>query len=71
MATSDTRGGVRIARQDALLCITLDRPAKRNAVDRAVADALEARYLATEHKRAAPVTPFDGWWRADADRWSL
>jgi len=37
----------------------------------AVADALEARYLATEHKRAAPVTPFDGWWRTDADPWSL
>lgn len=37
----------------------------------AVADALEARYLATEHKRAAPVTPFDGWWRSDVDRWSL
>jgi NAD+ synthase len=36
-----------------------------------VADALESRYLATEHKRAAPVTPFDGWWRAEADRWSL
>jgi NAD+ synthase len=36
-----------------------------------VADALEARYLTTEHKRAAPVTPFDTWWRDDADRWSL
>jgi NAD+ synthase len=40
-------------------------------VSDAVADALEARYLATEHKRAAPVTPFDGWWRSEADRWSL
>ncbi|HEY4225018.1 MAG TPA: ammonia-dependent NAD(+) synthetase [Pseudolysinimonas sp.] len=37
----------------------------------AVASALEARYLATEHKRAAPVTPFDGWWRSEADPWSL
>jgi NAD+ synthase len=32
-------------------------------VSDAVAEALETRYLATEHKRAAPVTPFDGWWR--------
>jgi NAD+ synthase len=40
-------------------------------VSDAVADALEARYLATEHKRAAPVTPFDGWWRSESDRWSL
>jgi NAD+ synthase len=40
-------------------------------VSDAVADALEARYLTTEHKRAAPVTPFDGWWRSEADRWSL
>jgi NAD+ synthase len=37
----------------------------------AVADALEARYLATEHKRAAPVTPFDAWWRSEADPWAL
>ena len=35
-----------------------------------VADALEARYLATEHKRAAPITPFDSWWRTDADPWT-
>jgi NAD+ synthase len=33
----------------------------------AVASALEARYLATEHKRAAPVTPFDRWWRGDGE----
>lgn len=37
----------------------------------AVADALETRYLATEHKRAAPVTPFDGWWRNEADPWTV
>lgn len=36
----------------------------------AVASALEARYLATEHKRFAPVTPFDGWWRSEPDTWS-
>jgi NAD+ synthase len=37
----------------------------------AVASAIEERYLATEHKRAAPVTPFDTWWRSDADPWAL
>src|SRR4051794_33800138 len=36
-----------------------------------VASAIEARYLATEHKRAAPVTPFDSWWRSESDRWAL
>ncbi|MBW4032789.1 MAG: ammonia-dependent NAD(+) synthetase [Acidobacteria bacterium] len=36
----------------------------------AVAEALEARYLSTEHKRAAPVTPFDGWWRGQPDPWT-
>ena len=30
----------------------------------AVAEIIEARYLATRHKREAPVTMFDGWWRA-------
>ncbi|MET0725959.1 MAG: ammonia-dependent NAD(+) synthetase [Leifsonia sp.] len=28
----------------------------------AVAEAIEARYLATEHKRRTPVTPADTWW---------
>ncbi|MEO6827927.1 MAG: ammonia-dependent NAD(+) synthetase [Microbacteriaceae bacterium] len=28
-----------------------------------VAEAIEARYLATEHKRRVPVTPHDTWWR--------
>jgi NAD+ synthase len=28
-----------------------------------VAEALEARYLATEHKRQSPVSPADTWWR--------
>ena len=32
-------------------------------VDDAVAAALEARYLLTEHKRQLPVTPADSWWR--------
>jgi len=30
----------------------------------AVADALIARYTATEHKRRVPVGPSDDWWRA-------
>jgi hypothetical protein len=28
-----------------------------------IAAKLEAMYLNTRHKRALPVTPFDGWWR--------
>lgn len=28
-----------------------------------VAEAIEARYRATEHKRRVPATPFDTWWR--------
>jgi NAD+ synthase len=28
-----------------------------------VAEALEARYRATEHKRRVPASPFDEWWR--------
>lgn len=32
-------------------------------VDAGVADRIEARYRATEHKRRTPVTPFDDWWR--------
>jgi NAD+ synthase len=32
-------------------------------VDAAVAEQIEARYRATEHKRRTPVTPFDDWWR--------
>ena len=34
-------------------------------VDDAVADALVARYRATEHKRQLPVTPADSWWRTN------
>ena len=33
-------------------------------VDDTVADALIARYRATEHKRQLPVTPADTWWQA-------
>lgn len=32
-------------------------------VDPATAEAIEARYLSTRHKRTTPVTPFDHWWR--------
>ncbi|MCU1406711.1 MAG: synthetase [Glaciihabitans sp.] len=35
-----------------------------NEVDAAVADALIARYAATEHKRQSPVSPADSWWRS-------
>ncbi len=32
-----------------------------------VAQQIEQRYSATEHKRNVPVTPFDTWWKAQAD----
>ncbi len=32
-------------------------------IDAAVAEKIEARYLATEHKRRTPVTPYEDWWR--------
>ena len=32
-------------------------------VDEAVAQAVEARFLATEHKRQVPASMFDSWWR--------
>jgi len=35
-----------------------------NDVDESVAEAIEARYLATRHKRQLPVTPSDSWWKA-------
>ena len=33
-------------------------------VDESVAEAIEARYLSTRHKRQLPVTPSDSWWKA-------
>ncbi|MBF4579226.1 ammonia-dependent NAD(+) synthetase [Frigoribacterium sp. VKM Ac-2530] len=33
-------------------------------VDDAIAELIEARYLATEHKRRVPASPVDEWWRA-------
>ncbi|MEO8263672.1 MAG: ammonia-dependent NAD(+) synthetase [Pseudolysinimonas sp.] len=32
-------------------------------VDAAVADAIQLRYISTQHKRTVPVTPFDDWWQ--------
>jgi len=32
-------------------------------VDDAIAELIEARYLATEHKRRVPASPVDEWWR--------
>ncbi len=41
----------------------LDTYLEGGEVDDAVADAIEARYAATEHKRQLPVSMFDEWWR--------
>jgi NAD+ synthase len=35
-----------------------------------VAETIEARYRLTEHKRQAPVTMFDSWWRTAGDKTS-
>lgn len=32
-------------------------------IDPAVAEKIEARFVQTSHKRAEPVSMFDGWWR--------
>jgi NAD+ synthase len=32
-----------------------------------VAQLIEQRYRATEHKRHGPVTPFDTWWKTEGD----
>jgi NAD+ synthase len=32
-------------------------------VEEPIAAAIEARYIATRHKRTVPVSPFDDWWR--------
>lgn len=34
-------------------------------IDQAVAETIEARYRATEHKRQVPVNKFDAWWHAE------
>lgn len=40
----------------------IDRYLQGLPVDDSVQQILESRYLATEHKRQAPVTPADNWW---------
>ena len=37
-------------------------------VEDAVASGIEAKYLATEHKRHTPATPFDMWWQRAGER---
>ncbi|MWB97377.1 ammonia-dependent NAD(+) synthetase [Agromyces seonyuensis] len=45
-----------------LTYVDLDAYLLGRDVDPAVAEQIEARYLATEHKRRSPVTPSDDWW---------
>jgi len=35
-------------------------------VETSIAEAIEQRYMSSEHKRRTPVHPFDAWWRAAA-----
>jgi NAD+ synthase len=53
--TDETELGVSYEQIDAYL--------EGRDVDDAIAEKIEARYRATEHKRRTPVTPFDAWWR--------
>lgn len=45
----------------------IDAYLQGNAVDSAVAENLERRYTATEHKRRMPVTPDDTWWMGEKE----
>ena len=40
----------------------LDDYLEGKTVDKAVSDLIEGRFLMTQHKREAPVTPSDTWW---------
>ncbi len=42
---------------------TIDAYLTGKKIPNAQAEAIEARYLATAHKRQGPVTPLDKWWR--------
>lgn len=55
--TDETSLGVDYAQIDAYL--------RGEEVPQDVAENLERRYLATEHKRELPVTPRDTWWRKE------
>jgi enoyl-CoA hydratase len=51
---------VRVRHEGPVTVVTLDRPARRNAVDRLTADALDAALLAFEQDRAASVAVLTG-----------
>lgn len=46
---------------------TIDDFLEGKDIDPALAEAVETRYLATRHKRFAPVTPMDNWWRDETE----
>ncbi len=41
----------------------LDDYLEGKSVPQEAADKIEQRYIATEHKRQLPATPFDSWWK--------
>jgi NAD+ synthase len=41
----------------------IDAYLEGHEIDAVVAERIEARFLQTRHKRAEPVSMFDGWWR--------
>lgn len=64
--TADLLDGVPGQTDEASLGLSyeqIDDYLEGKAVPDAVAEALEARFLATRHKRKLPVSRFDDWWR--------
>ncbi|WP_291426649.1 ammonia-dependent NAD(+) synthetase [Deinococcus sp.] len=64
--TADLEDGRPGLSDEAALGLTyaeIDAYLEGREVPRAVADRLETIFLNTRHKRAQPVTPFDGWWQ--------
>jgi NAD+ synthase len=45
--------------------VDLDDYLEGKDVEADVAEAIEKRYLSTEHKRQVPVSMFDAWWRSN------
>ena len=65
--TADLEDGRPGLPDEAALGVTyaqIDAYLEGRAVDDRSAARIEQMYLSTRHKRAVPVTPFDGWWTA-------
>lgn len=56
----ERRAGLRVLREGAVVIVVIDRPEKRNAVDRPTADALSAIFAAFEYDETALVAVLCG-----------